>query len=68
MNKTRNQQTQAADREIFEAFPAPRGWNFGGDEWSGAAHMQDTTEFMPVQPATKLDQIEIKFIRKASAR
>ncbi|MBN2470421.1 MAG: hypothetical protein JXN59_06840 [Anaerolineae bacterium] len=60
-----NQSTanQNNTHDLFEAFPAPRGWQFGGDLWAGNAHEKDTTDFLPAAP-----QIQISIIRTASVR
>lgn len=65
-----NQNTsQSNGNDVFETFPAPRGWQFSGDIWAGNAHQKDTSDFLPGQetvPAIK--PIEITIIRNASVR
>jgi len=62
------------DSDIFQAFPAPRVWHFGGDEWAGnaqvgAAHEKDTTDFLPsAPPVPPSHRIEISIIPKTSIR
>lgn len=66
MNKNMN---QSNSRDVFEAFPAPRGWQFGGDLWAGDAHQKDTSDFLPGQPPVPaIKPIEITIIRNASVR
>ena len=62
-NQTHTNQDQS--RELFEAFPAPRGWQFGREPWTGSAPERDTTDYLPSQPITS---IEISIIRNASVR
>lgn len=60
---------QSTCSEIFEAFPAPRGWQFGGDVWAGDAHQKDTSDFLPARPSLPIIRpIEISIIRNASVR
>ncbi len=47
------QQTQRSDTEIFDPFPAPRGWQLGGGFWAGAAQQLSTTDFMTYEPAAQ---------------
>ncbi len=58
-----NQSEHRDNQDLFEAFPAPRVWQFGGDVWAGNAHAKDTTDFLPPSP-----QIQISIIGNASVR
>lgn len=54
---TENKKSSPANSEVFEAFPAPRVWQFGGDMWAGLPHQKDTSDFLPSSPPAI--QIEI---------
>jgi len=55
------------DDAIFPAFPAPRGWQFGGDMWAGPAHQKETTDYLYGPAVAPQSRIAI-MIRIAGAR
>ncbi len=55
------------DDAIFPAFPAPRGWQFGGDMRAGPAHMRETIDYLAPPETARQPRTAIT-IRIASAR
>lgn len=56
------------DDPIFPAFPAPRGWQFGGDMWAGPAHQKETIDYLYTPEAMPRPRSASIMIRIRSAR
>lgn len=56
------------DDSMFPAFPAPRGWQFGGDIWAGPAHQKETIDYLYIPEASPRPHSASIMIRITSAR
>lgn len=48
-----NENPTATDNYLFDPFPAPRTWHFGGDAWAGMPHGQNTSDYLFGAPDQK---------------